>query len=133
VAELLVPEVAGKGADELVFTAPDGGPLRHSRFMARVFRPAVAAAGLDTGLRFHDLRHTCAALLIAQGAHPRAIKERLGHSTITVTMDTYGHLLPSIDDELSAGLDAAFRSAREAPAAYLRPERGQVVELAAAT
>jgi hypothetical protein len=57
--------------------------------------------------------------------------ERLGHSSITVTMDTYGHLLPSLDDALSAGLDSTLLSAR---AAYLRPERGQVVEkLVAAT
>jgi integrase len=95
VAELFVPVLAGKAPADLVFTVRDGGPLRHSRFIARVFRLAVAAAGLDAELRFHDSRHTCAALLIAQGAHPRAIMERRGHSSITVTMDTYGHLLPS--------------------------------------
>ena len=54
------------------------------------------------GLRFHDLRHTHAALLIADGWHPLAISRRLGHSTITVTMDRYGHLLPSLEAELLA-------------------------------
>ena len=60
----------------------------------------------------HDLRHTCAALLIAEGAHPRAIMERLGHSSITVTLNTYGHLFPAIDEALSDRLDAVFESAK---------------------
>ena len=97
------------GPQDLVFTAPDGGPLRHNLFYRRIFKPAAASAGLPDELRFHDLRHTCAALLIAQGAHPRAIMERLGHSTITVTLNTYGHLFPSLDAALSDGLDAAYR------------------------
>lgn len=61
--------------------------------------------------RFHDLRHTCAALLIAQGAHPKEIQERLGHSTITLTFDRYGHLLPSLDERLRDGLDQMIRQA----------------------
>ncbi|MFN0027366.1 MAG: tyrosine-type recombinase/integrase [Acidimicrobiales bacterium] len=94
---------------DLVFTAPDGGPLRHNLFYRRTFKPAAAAAGLPDELRFHDLRHTCAALLIAGGAHPRAIMERLGHSTITVTLNTYGHLFPTLDAALADGLDATYR------------------------
>ena len=66
------------------------------------FRPAVKAAGLPPTLRFHDLRHAHAALLIADGWHPLAISRRLGDSTITVTMDRYGHLLPSLEAELLA-------------------------------
>jgi integrase len=64
------------------------------------------------GLRFHDLRHTCAALLVAQGAHPRAIMEHLGHSSITVTMDRYGHLFPDEKDRLAKGLDEVLKAAR---------------------
>ena len=60
------------------------------------------SAGLPATLRFHDLRHTHAALLIADGWHPLAISRRLGHSTMTVTMDRYGHLLPSLEAELLA-------------------------------
>jgi len=100
--------------DALVFCAPDGGPLRHRNFYRRQFRPAVAAAGLPEQARFHDLRHTCAALLIAQGAHPLAVMQRLGHSSITVTMNTYGHLFPELDEALTKGLDAAYRAARNA-------------------
>ncbi|MEM9405869.1 MAG: site-specific integrase [Acidobacteriota bacterium] len=96
--------------DALVFSNPDGSPLRQSNFYPRVFRPAADDIG-RTVLRFHDLRHTCAAFLIDAGAHPRAIMERLGHSSITVTMDTYGHLLPSLDDDLTTALESRFRSA----------------------
>lgn len=90
-----------KGPEDFVFTEPDGSQLRHvGWFYPRVFRPAVKAARLPEALRFHDLRHTHAALLIADGWHPLAISRRLGHSTITVTMDRYGHLLPSLEEDL---------------------------------
>lgn len=61
--------------------------------------------------RFHDLRHTCASLLIAQGAHPKEIQERLGHSTIRITFDRYGHLFPSLDERLRDGLDELYAGA----------------------
>lgn len=71
----------------------------------------------EIGLRFHDLRHTCASLLIAAGAHPKAIQERLGHSTITITMtlDRYGHLLPGLGDSLADALDQAYKAADSPP------------------
>ncbi|HEX2063260.1 MAG TPA: tyrosine-type recombinase/integrase [Acidimicrobiales bacterium] len=97
-------------ANDLVFAAPEGGPLQHRVFYRRYFRPAIEAAGLPAAVRFHDLRHTCAAFLIAQGAHPRAIMERLGHSSITVTLNTYGHLFPSLDEALTDGLEATYRT-----------------------
>lgn len=80
-------------------------------FYHRHFKPAVRRAGLPAKLRFHDLRHTCAAILIAQGAHPKEIQERLGHSTIRLTFDRYGHLFPTLDSRLRDGLEAAFREA----------------------
>jgi len=68
-------------ADGYVFTAHEGGPIRHRNFMGRHFKPAVVAtAGLPAGLRFHDLRHTAASLLISLGANPKQIQDRLGHS-----------------------------------------------------
>lgn len=60
--------------------------------------------------RFHDLRHTYAAMLIAQQAHPRAIMERMGHSTITVTLDNYGHLFPKLDEALDDALDDVYQA-----------------------
>jgi integrase len=98
--------------DASLFTAPKGGPLRHNNFYQRFFCPALRAAGLSEQLRFHDLRHTCAALLIAQGAHPKAIQAHLGHSSIQVTMDRYGHLFPDALEHLADRLDAARTQAR---------------------
>ncbi len=94
----------GKGPEETLFEAPDGGPIRHHNWYNRFFKRAAAHAGLPAGLRFHDLRHTCAAFLIQLGAHPRAIMERLGHSTINVTLGTYGHLFPHLDAQLTDGM-----------------------------
>jgi len=109
-----------------VFTSPSGGPLRRSNWYRRQFKPAVSAAGLDPRFRFHDLRHTCAALAIAQGAHPKAVQERLGHSTVRLTLDCYGHLLPGLDERLCDDLEEAHF---EALAASPRPEPGIVVPL----
>ncbi|MDQ1514680.1 MAG: hypothetical protein QOE80_510 [Actinomycetota bacterium] len=100
------------GAEEYVFTAPMGGPLRRSLLHKRYFRPAVLRPGLPEGLRVHDLRHTCAPILIGLGAHPKVIQERLGHSSIMVTMDVYGHLFPSLNEAMTERLDEVFRAAR---------------------
>ena len=108
----LAQHVHRRAPTDQVFTGPNGGQLRHSNWYPRFFKPAVREAGLDERTRFHDLRHTYAALLIAEGAHPRAIMERMGHSTINVTLGTYGHLLPSLDAMLSQALDATYRNAR---------------------
>ena len=67
----------------------------------RSFKPAVRAAGLPAGLRFHDLRHTYAAFCIASTADPYAVMRRMGHSSITVTCHTYGHLFPERDAEIT--------------------------------
>jgi integrase len=109
--DMLGEHQAITGPDGLVFRDSHGAPIRHSNFYRRVFRPAAARAGLPDELRFHDLRHTCVALLVAQGAHPLAIKDRLGHSSITVTIDQYGHLMPAIDEALADGLEATFQRA----------------------
>lgn len=127
VAEL-TPYLATKKQNDLVFEGPDGGPLRHSNWYPRHFQPAVLRAGLPSGTRFHDLRHTYAAFLIAEGAHPRAIMERMGHSTINVTLGTYGHLFPAIDAQLDQALGARWNNARPLPNAEVstlhHPNRG---------
>jgi integrase len=110
--------------DGFVFTAATGTPLRRS-FYPRHYKPAVRRAGLPEKLRFHDLRHTCASILIAQGAHPKEIQERMGHSTIQLTFDRYGHLLPSLDQRLRDGLDAAWQTAQDEDV----PTGGEVVRL----
>lgn len=106
------------GKDRYVFTSPEGLQVRHRNFMSRHFYPTIERLQLD-GLRFHDLRHTHAAILIAQGWSAKQIQERLGHSSIRVTFDRYGHLFDGHDDTLISDLDAA---GRESLAAHSRPE-----------
>ena len=99
--------------DGYVFTAAEGGAVRHHNFMRRHFYPAAREAGMPDGLRFHDLRHTCAAILTAQGWNPKQIQMRLGHATIRTTLDRYGHLFEGHDQELLDRLDA-FHDERKA-------------------
>src|SRR4029453_9332746 len=91
--------------DAFVFTAPKGGPLRVIAFRARIWRPATRTAGLD-GLRIHDLRHTAVALWIAAGANPKEVAARAGHTSVSFTLDRYGHLYPDADQALRERLDA---------------------------
>jgi integrase len=97
--ELVREQMVESAGCEYVFCAPTGGPLRDDGFRVRFWNPAVKTAGFD-GLRFHDLRHTHAAILIAQGVHLEVIKQRLGHSSIRVTSDRYGHLQPGLDAQI---------------------------------
>ena len=100
------------GPESYVFTLKSGGPLRHGLFYARYFRRAVVKAlpAELHALRFHDLRHTTVALSIASGAHPKLIAQRLGHSSITITLDRYGHLYESAEQSLGEALDAVFNA-----------------------
>lgn len=104
--------------DGWVSTAAKGGPVHHHNFRHRHYARAVEAASLP-GVRFHDLRHTCAALLIAAGRHLEEVKTYLGHSSIRVTSDRYGHLFPEARAAIADALDATYR---EAPAGSPRPE-----------
>lgn len=90
--------------DDLLFVTDNDTPLRSSNFRRWVWKPAVAELG-EEGLRIHDLRHTCASLLIAAGAHPGHVREHLGHSSIRVTMDVYGHLYEDVRDEIAERLE----------------------------
>lgn len=111
VVAALWAHLAGATGD-LVFTSPDGQPLRRSNFYHRVWIPAVRASGLVPPPRFHDLRHTHVALLIAAGVPVKAIQERLGHASIVMTMDRYGHLLEVVDEQLLAALDIGLTAVR---------------------
>lgn len=99
----------GKERDALLFTTEAGAPLRNNNWRSRVWGPALKEARLPK-VRIHDLRHTCATLLIAQGAHAKAIQRHLGHSSIQITFDTYGHLLPDEQDRVADALDQTFRT-----------------------
>jgi integrase len=100
-------------AEGLVFTAGQGGPVWHRNFYRRHFQPAVIATGLPDNLRFHDLRHSCAALLVGDGRHIEEVKQYLGHSSIRVTSDRYGHLFPTAKEGMREGLEGVFASGRK--------------------
>ena len=103
-------ETVDAAANSLVFTAPQGGPLRIGNFRRRVWWPALEKANLPRSTRIHDLRHTCASLLIRQGVHPKAIQHHLGHASAQITMDRYAHLLPDQFDDIATKLDAVYAS-----------------------
>ncbi len=115
IPEFLVDELAAHVAahpdplGDLVFTAPLGGLIQRTSWRTRFWLPAVRAAGLNPAT-FHGLRHHAAAA-IAAGAHPKAISARLGHASVSMTLDVYGHLFPSLDEDLATRLDAARDSA----------------------
>jgi integrase len=116
------------GPEDLVFTAPLGGPLRESKFVPGYFKPAVAAVGLPPTLRFYDLRHTAASLLIREGASVKAVQRQLGHATASITLDTCGHLFPDELDELAGRLeDLHDRALATRRAAEVWPHGGPAV------
>ncbi len=96
--------------DSTVWTTEAGGFLRRGTF-GRIWRTAVGES-VGTPCRIHDLRHTHAAWLIAEGEHPKTIQTRLGHSSIQVTMDRYGHLMDGLDEQTAIRLDAIAATVR---------------------
>lgn len=78
--------------------------LMEWRNIVRAFKDTLKRAGLPN-LHFHDLRHTAATLMLKEGIHPKVVQERLGHSQISLTLDTYSHVLPSMQAEAAEKLD----------------------------
>ena len=93
----------------LVFATEVGTPLEPSNIDRRSFKPLLKKAGLPN-IRFHDLRHTCATLLLQMGQHPKFVQELLGHANISLTLDTYSHVLPGVGDGLADAMDDALGS-----------------------
>ncbi len=96
---------------DLVFPGPTGRP-QSPDLISRHFRRLLEKHGDLPRIRFHDLRHTHATLMLAQGVHPKIVSERLGHSRIAVTLDTYSHALPDLQEEAAAKLDELFPAHR---------------------
>lgn len=93
---------------DLVFSTHKGRPLMH-RNVFREFKRLLQKAALPN-IRFHDLRHTNATLLLGQGAHPKVVQERLGHSQVGITLNTYSHVLPGLGREAIERLGAALHN-----------------------
>jgi integrase len=93
------------GSGSLVFCNGLGKPIEPQNLLYRSFRKLLQRAGLPP-MRFHDLRHSAATLLLSMGTHPKVVQELLGHSQISLTLDTYSHVLPGLQGEAVGKLDA---------------------------
>ena len=91
----------------LVFPSHKGTTMYAKNLTARSFKPLLQRAGLPN-IRLHDLRHTCATLLLAKGVHPKFVQELLGHATISITLDTYSHVLPGMGNQTVAAMEEAL-------------------------
>jgi integrase len=111
-----------KGDDDLIFASERGTPLDGRNLVQRHFEPSLRKAGLPH-MRFHDLRHTYASLLIAQGEHPKLISEQLGHASVQITLDRYGHLMDQSYGDASARLEEALFATSTTPRARELVER----------
>jgi integrase len=92
----------------LVFCNERGDYLNDSHLRRRSFLPLLERAGLPRTFRFHDLRHSAASLLLGMGTHPKIVSEMLGHSTISITLDLYSHVTPTMGREAAVAIDAAL-------------------------
>lgn len=92
----------------LVITGEFGGVFNTSNFTSRYFKPLLKEIGAPGSFKFHDLRHTHATLLLLKGIPVKVVSERLGHSTVAMTQDTYAHVLPEMQAEVVKVLDGMF-------------------------
>jgi integrase len=91
--------------NDLVFANEVGRPIEATNLVSRSFAPLLKRAGLPR-IRFHDLRHTAATLMLAQNVHAKVVSEMLGHSQISITLDLYSHVTPTMQQEATAAVDA---------------------------
>jgi integrase len=104
-------EGAAKGDEwnawNLVFCTRRGTPVRRDNLHDKHWKPLLKRSGLPD-VRFHDLRHTCATLLLTKGVHPKIVSEMLGHSSIAITLDTYSHVIPGMGDVAASAMEDAL-------------------------
>ncbi len=92
---------------DLVFVGPDGEPLYGAHVTERCLKPLLRRLDLPV-IRFHDLRHTAATVLLTQGINPKVVSEMLGHASVELTLDTYTHVLPDMQAQVGVAMDAAL-------------------------
>ncbi|MBV1770106.1 MAG: site-specific integrase [Candidatus Desulforudis sp.] len=103
---------AWRDEHDLVFTTTIGTPIDGTNLVPQSFKPLLKKAKLP-GIRFHDLRHTAATLLLQAGVHVKVVSEMLGHASITLTLDTYSHVLPVMQDDAASKLEAILGDKKE--------------------
>ena len=91
----------------LIFPSGAGTPLSGGN-LNRAFKALLKHAGLPPIIRFHDLRHTCATLLLRQGVNPKFVQELLGHGDVSLTLNVYSHVLPDMGDTAAGAMDDAL-------------------------
>jgi integrase len=110
-------------AFDLVFCSDEGTPLTIPNITYRYFRPILTAANLPR-IRLYDLRHTCATLLLIAEENPKVVNERLGHSTIVLTLDTYSHGLPTMQQGATARLEKLLYKKDSAQGSLAKQSKG---------
>jgi integrase len=103
------------GESRLLFTTPDGRPISRNRF-GDLWRAAVKTSGVRHGVRFHELRHYYASLLIRHGESVKTVQSRLGHASAVETLNTYAHLWPDSEDRTRTAIDEVLGSVARAQA-----------------
>lgn len=94
---------------DLIFPNLIGRPITLSNLRRRVLAPVLAAAGIEKHITLYSLRHSCATLLLIAGTNPKVVADRLGHSSVVMTLDTYSHVLPHIQDAATETLNQIMR------------------------
>jgi integrase len=97
--------------NDLVFNTVEGKPIRPNT-ITRAWTSFISRSGLKA-IRFHDLRHTHASLMLTQGIHPKIVQERLGHASIQMTLDTYSHIAPGLQQAAAESFDKLLNNRRE--------------------
>jgi integrase len=92
----------------LVFATQRGTLVNPTNLRKRSFEPLLEKAGLPA-IRFHDLRHTCATLLLSRNVNPKIVSEMLGHASVAITLDTYSHVLPNMQKSAARALEETLR------------------------
>jgi integrase len=95
------------GENGLIFASEAGDPLDRRNLTTHRFKPLLEQAGLPQ-IRFHDLRHTCATLLLGKNVNPKIVSEMLGHASIAITLDTYSHVLPTMQNSAANAMEDAL-------------------------
>jgi integrase len=91
-----------------VFPSRAGTPLSVHNVYRRNWKPLLLRVGLPTSTRLHDLRHTCATLLLSRGVPVKVVSEMLGHASVSITLDIYSHVLPDMQESAARAMDEAL-------------------------
>jgi integrase len=109
--------------NNFVFANRWGRPIFPRQFVRRVFKVALARAGLPKTIRLYDLRHTCATLLLKAGEHIKVVSERLGHANISITLETYAHVLPGMQEGAATKMESLLSDSDGTPEAHEQAHR----------